>query len=63
MRLRQAAWELFHNPPTSLSLLRVRTDGHAAEHNEFGYPSIADMRADIDWRRLVPQGEVVDHEH
>ena len=52
------AWELFHNPPTSLSLLRVRTDKTHCEHNESGYPSIADMRADIDWRRLVPQGEV-----
>src|SRR6185312_15948210 len=25
-----------------------------SEHNESGDPSIADMRADIDWRRLVP---------
>ena len=32
----------------------VRTDKTPCEHNESGYPSIADMRADIDWRRLVP---------
>src|SRR3982074_988482 len=33
---------------------RGRTDKTHCEHNESGYPSIADMRADIDWRRLVP---------
>jgi len=43
--------------------LWVRTDKTHCEHNESGYPSIADMRADIDWRRLVPQGEVAAHEH
>jgi hypothetical protein len=34
--------------------LGVRTDKAHREHNESGYPSIADMRADIDWRRLGP---------
>src|SRR6476659_5088642 len=34
--------------------LWVRTDKTHCEHNESGYPSIADMRADIDWRRLMP---------
>jgi len=28
-----------------------RTDKTHCEHNESGYPSIADIRADIDWRR------------
>ena len=36
----------------------VRTDKTHCEHNESGYPSIADMRADIDWRRLVPIGDI-----
>jgi hypothetical protein len=36
----------------------VRTDKTHCERNESGYPSIADMRADIDWRRLVPKGDI-----
>src|SRR4051794_11469879 len=31
---------------------------NSLERNESGYPSIADMRGDIDWRRLVPQADV-----
>lgn len=38
--------------------LWVRTDKTPCEHNESGYPSIADMRADIDWRRLVPGTDI-----
>jgi hypothetical protein len=43
---------------TRESPLRVRAGKTHCEHNESGYPSIADMRADIDWRRLVPEPEV-----
>jgi hypothetical protein len=37
---------------------RVRTDKTPCEHNESGYPSIADMRADIDRRGFVPAADI-----
>jgi hypothetical protein len=40
--------------------LWVRTDKTHREHNEFGYPSVADMRADIDQRCYVPIAEKSD---
>ena len=36
----------------------VRIDKTLCERNESGYPSIADMRADIDRRGFVPQGDI-----
>jgi len=36
----------------------VRTDKTDCEHNESGYPSIADIRADIDGCRLVPDSDI-----
>ena len=50
--------EFRSSSPRHLRRLRVKTDKTHCEHNESGYPSIADIRADIDWRRLVPTTDI-----
>ena len=46
------AWELFHNPPTSLSPVRVKLRRTRPEHMSSALPPISDRRADIPDRQL-----------
>ena len=47
------AWGAIPQPANQSSSVRVRTYKTPCEQNESGYPSIADMRADIDWCLLL----------